>query len=81
MPHMAQGTVGSSGMLGPAVPDDQVLKKIDWRDKQCLMWRKALSETFDTLGLKAPDEQPMAQVLQIKASLSYMLMLTVDNRW
>ena len=78
---MAQGTVGSSGMLGPAVSDDQVLKKIDWRDKQCLMWRKALSETFDTLGLKAPDEQPMAQVLQIKASLSYMLMLTVDNRW
>ncbi len=45
------------------------------------MRRKALSETFDTLGLKAPDEQPMAQVLQIKASLSYMLMLTVDNRW
>src|SRR6266852_9980802 len=45
------------------------------------MRRKALSETFDTLGLKAPDEQPMAQVLQTKASLSYMFTLTVDNRW
>jgi hypothetical protein len=38
---MARGTVGSSGMLGPAVPDDQVLKKIDWQDKQCLMRRNS----------------------------------------